>query len=356
MSRTPNDYPIKIHPENKVRDFKKIFVKKFLIFYILLIIIIAYALDLAYDYAVNVNLEKNNEKSIFFFCPQEKNIVILNDKNSSLNILKINSFGRLLFDPKYGLPYFLTKDGRLIYIDPVKNIFAKTYKLDFAPLYGAFANNGNIYISDRNFPYIYAYSLISGKITYRIKQDHLRRLFTIGARSKNLAGYNALNESIDIINLKQRVLIERFPNIKNIKKIITPVLGNKIILLNENNKFLVINMDIKKIEKKFTLGKNIADFALSNNNIFNDIIYAADKPAKKLYVIKSGKIKEEKSLRYEPYFISLSPEGCYAYIYYKNAGKLEKINLANMKTVKIYDLKNIDASQMIVVNKPTEHQ
>lgn len=349
MSQTPEDFSDKIHHDDKMRDFKRVFVKRFILIYILLIVIIGYLINLAVDYTNNLNLELSKEKLILFFCPGKKTIEILSDKDSSINTIKTNSFGQLLIDFKTQSPYFLSKDKKLISFDAVKKEAAKVYQLNFKPLYGVFAYNGNLYVSDSKYNNVYSYSPFFEKITHTIKFNFPYQNFSVSSRYQNLAFYNNLKESLDILNLKNNTL-ERFSNINQIRKIIITLLENKFIILSRNNKFFIVNSEIMKIEKIFSAGGYISDFALNNNPIFHKFIYAVDAQLKKLYVIKSGKIFEEKKLKYEPALIALSPEGYYAYIYYKQSRKLEKINLVNLKSVKMFNLKDINASQMIITS------
>lgn len=333
-------------------DLKKIFVKRFMIFYIIFILLIGYIINLVLEHANLNNVEVNKEKFIIFSCPGEKIIAVLNDKDASLDIIKTNTSGRLIFDPKNEAPYFLSENGGINAFGITKKEFTNVFTLEGRPLYGAIAHDGNLYVSNLDSPYIYSYSLASGQITKKFRQNALKQLFTIGWRNKKLAGYNNEADSIDIINLENDTLIKRFDKINKVKKLVTYPLENKIAALALGNKLFIINLDIMAVEKSISAGRDIGDFALNKNNLLRDTMYVIDKSLKKLYAISAGKIIDQKNLTSEPFLISLSPEGYYAYIYYKNPPNLEKINTADLKTVKIYPLKKINADQMIVVDKP----
>jgi|GEM_PF-4213856 len=332
--------------------FKKIFVKQFIIFYIMLIVLIGYIINLALNHANLNNVEINKEKFIIFSCPNEKIIALLNDDSASMDIIKMNSSGQLLFASKNEMPYFLSENGAVSAFDITKKEFKKVFTLDFKPLYAAVGHDNNLYVSNPDSSYIYSYSLGSGQMVKKFKQSALRQLFTIGWRSKKLAGYNNESDSVDIINLENNTLMKNFDEIKNAEKLVTYPLENKIAALTRGNKLFIINLDIMAVEKTVSLGKDVIDFALNKNKLLHDMIYIIDKSVKKLYAINSGKIVDQKNLNGEPFLINLSPEGYYAYIYYKNPSKLEKINIADLKTIKTYPLKNIRAEQMIVVDKP----
>ncbi|MFH1453498.1 MAG: hypothetical protein ABIH00_05920 [Armatimonadota bacterium] len=277
-------------------------------------------------------------------------ILILNDKNPAPRYVFTNSPGVIINNSFSGKTYFLSEDGHIYSIDLKNERFPSTYMLNFNPASGVFTSPATLYISNKNEPFIYHYSMLKRKVIDRLKFKNSQSYFATDQNNKKVVSYEEKDKSLNIVNVRYNEFIKNIPLNKDIIKMLPSGYSQKLYILTPGSGFIIFNIDSMAVEKKFNIGTNIVDFDTGKGRQSGDLIFAIDKSENKLYILKSNKIIKEHILgKQNPSLISLSPEGYCVYIYYGGTNEVEKINLKNSRVLKTYKLNPIKPSQLMVL-------